>query len=96
MGEASRAGCGERQRALGAEASAEGQDGVAAGLGPAHAGALHPALDELIGGGLDRARSQWEAVEPERGVVHPLGGGGEGAAFEPEHLGGVDRRGLGA
>ena len=41
----------------------EGQDGVAAGVGPAHAGALHTALDDVIGGGLDGAGADREAVE---------------------------------
>ena len=46
-------GRGRGERATGAQAGPEGEQGVAAGVGPAHAGPLHPPLDEVVGGGLD-------------------------------------------
>jgi hypothetical protein len=42
-------GGGDQGRAVRAEAGARGQQGVAAGVRPAHAGPLHPLLDHVGG-----------------------------------------------
>lgn len=61
---------------------AEREQGIAIGLGPAHAGPLQEALDEVVGGRLDRPGAEREAVEAEGRVVHALGVGAEVAALE--------------
>jgi len=72
-----------------AKASAEGEDSVAASLGPAHASALHAALDDLVGGRLDGTGADAEAVEAQLGVVHAVEAAGEVGAFDASGLGGL-------
>src|SRR5215213_7867954 len=58
-------------------------------FGPAHAGALHAALDDVVGGGLDGAGADREAVEAQGRVVHALDAAGEVGAFDASGLGGL-------
>ena len=67
---------------------------MATGVGPAHTGALHAALNDVIGGGLDGAGADREAVEAEGGVVHAVDAGGEVGAFDATGLGGLRGRRL--
>lgn len=61
---------------------AEREQGIAIGLGPAHAGPLQEALDEVVGGRLDRPGAERETVEAEGRIVHALGVDAEVAALE--------------
>ena len=55
----------------------QGDDGVGAGDGPAHAGALEPCVD-LLAAGLDDARRDAQALGPELRLAHPVS--------VPEHI----------
>ena len=59
------------------QAAAEGDDGVGAGDGPAHAGALEPCAD-LLASGLDDARRDAQALGAELRIAH--------AVSVPEHI----------
>ena len=59
------------------DAAAQGDDGVGAGDGPAHAGALEPGAD-LLAASLDDARRDAQAPGAELRIAHPVS--------VPEHI----------
>src|SRR5262245_56222117 len=76
----------EEDGAAGEGALAHGEDALGAVLGPAGARALHPELDDALGGRLDRARADRQPEVAEAGVVHPRRVRAEVAQLPPDNL----------
>ena len=58
-------------------AAPQGDDGVGAGHGPVHAGALEPGADGELASGLDDARRHAKTPRPELRIAHPVAVAGQ-------------------
>ena len=71
------------------QTASQGNDGVGAGHGPAHAGALEPCAD-LLASGLDDARGDAQSPGAELRIAHPVAVAGSGRASRGRARGPAD------